>query len=204
MKRDIDLARQLLLDIEQRGADCSVSVLRTNPSHDVEERVRYHLRLLIDAGLLKEVDQTSNGVPCVRLTHEGHELVELARSDARWRDAKCACHDRTGGLSLTVIRGLLARWALAPYRSPPSRRPYAPPAWRHPRPYYSSQPAYRVEPYRVEPYRIEDRDWWNHDEADYVRVRPEPVSHWRRNGCSVEEDRLADLDFETSLPDDVI
>ena len=29
MKRDVDLARQLLLDIENRGTDCSVSVLRS-------------------------------------------------------------------------------------------------------------------------------------------------------------------------------
>src|SRR5262245_15160241 len=80
MKRDIDLARQLLLDIEGRGADCSVSVLRTDVNHDAEERVRYHLRLLVDAGLLKEIDRTASGVPCLRLTDAGHELIELARN----------------------------------------------------------------------------------------------------------------------------
>ena len=77
MKRDLDLARQLLLDIESRGADCSTSVLRSGPNHDLQERIRYHLRLLIDAQLLQEVDRTSSGVPCVRLTHEGHELLGI-------------------------------------------------------------------------------------------------------------------------------
>ena len=113
MKRDLDLARQLLLDIENRGTDCSVSVLRSGSNHQSEEQVRYHLRLLIDAGLLKEIDRTSAGIPCVRLTHEGHELLELARSEPRWREAKYACQERLGGLSLTVIRGILLRWAVA-------------------------------------------------------------------------------------------
>ncbi len=112
MKRDLDLARQLLLDIENRGADCSVSVLRSEPEQHNEERIRYHLRLLIDADLLKEIDRTSSGIPCVRLTHEGHELLELARNESRWREAKWTCQDRIGGLSLSVIRGILLRWAL--------------------------------------------------------------------------------------------
>jgi len=42
MKRDLDLARQLLLDIENRGTDCSVSVLRSGSNHQSEEQVRYH------------------------------------------------------------------------------------------------------------------------------------------------------------------
>lgn len=112
MKRDVDLARQLLLDIENRGADCSVSVLRSGPNHEAEERVRYHLRLLIDAGLLKEIDRTAGGVPCVRLTDAGHEIVELSRSESRWREAKQECHQRTGGVSLIVVRGILVQWAL--------------------------------------------------------------------------------------------
>ena len=112
MKRDIDLSRQLLLDIEARGSDCSVSVLRTTAEHDAEERARYHLRLLVDGGYLKEVDRTANGVPCLRLTDAGHELIELCRSEARWREAKWHCQQRTGGLSLVVVRGILLEWAL--------------------------------------------------------------------------------------------
>lgn len=198
MKRDIDLARQLLLDIEGHGADCSVSVLRTGPNHDSEEQVRNHLRLLIDAGLLKEVDQTNAGVPCVRLTYDGHELVELARSETRWREAKWACHDRTGGLSLTVIRGLLARWALAPYRYVSRGRPYSAPVRRR-REYSYLRPAYQVEPVR-----FGDRDWWFDDESDYVRVRSESVDRPHRNGFEPERDAYWSAEYETSLPDELI
>lgn len=151
MKRDLDLARQLLLDIESRGADCSVSALRAEPDHDAQERIRYHLRLLIDAGLLKEVDRTSAGVPCVRLTHEGHELLELSHGQSRWNEAKWLCQERLGGLSLTVIRDILLRWAIGAYRP---RRHYAPRRWR-------SEPEANGH-YRIAD-RIEERDYLLHD-----------------------------------------
>lgn len=111
MQRDIDLLRQLLLDIERRGTTCAIDTLRADSRHDSDERVRYHLRLLTDAGLLKEAGQTAAGSPCVRLTHEGQEFIELARGDARWREAKAAVLASTGGVPLSVVRSLLARWA---------------------------------------------------------------------------------------------
>ncbi|HYO23540.1 MAG TPA: DUF2513 domain-containing protein [Lacipirellulaceae bacterium] len=146
MKREIDLARQLLLDIEARGADCSVSVLRSSANHEAEERVRYHLRLLVDAGLLKEIDRTAGDVPCLRLTDAGHELIELTRSDERWRQAKLACQERTGGLSMTVIRSILLKWATVP--PPPRLRRRPRPAARYAGGYATHWTPYRtVHPY---------------------------------------------------------
>jgi hypothetical protein len=133
------------LDIEGRGPDCSVSALR-NPSNlngsnghahtngqvsgnhansfDIDERIRYHLRLLIDGGFLKEVDRTTAGVPCVRLTYDGCELLELCRTESLWREAIWLCQERTGGESLTVIRTFLIRLATRPRAyAPQERRP---------------------------------------------------------------------------------
>jgi len=111
MQRDIDLLRHLLMEIERRGATSPIDTLRADSRHDSEERVRYHLRLLTDAGYLKEAGQTSTGTPCVRLTHDGQEFVELARSDARWREAKATVLAATGGVPLTLVRSLLGKWA---------------------------------------------------------------------------------------------
>ena len=111
MQRDLDLLRQLLIDVERRGVTCPIDTLRPDARQDVDERVHYHLRLLTDAGLLKEAGQTSAGAPCVRLTHEGQEFVELTRSDLRWREAKAAVLASTGGVPLAVLRSLLAKWA---------------------------------------------------------------------------------------------
>jgi len=175
MKRDLDLSRHLLLDIENRGTDCSVSVLRASSNHQNEEQIRYHLRLLIDADLLKEIDRTSAGVPCVRLTHEGHELLELARSETRWREAKYACQERIGGLSLSVIQGILLRWAVAaPARSPRYRR--APQTHRLHSELAREQVAYRVEPFPAAD-RLLDRDAWEEDRLRYDNIRHDNIRH---------------------------
>lgn len=112
MQRDIDLLRHLLQEVERRGATSPIDTLRADARHDSDDRIRYHLRLLTDAGYLKEAGQTSGGTPCVRLTHEGQEFIELSRSEVRWREAKAAVLSATGGLPLTVIRSLLGKWAL--------------------------------------------------------------------------------------------
>lgn len=153
MKRDLDLCRQLLADIEGHGPDCAVTALRPGTTGEGEETVRYHVRLLIDADLVKEVDRHTGGVPCIRLTNAGHEMLELSHSEARWREAKWVVGERTGTQSLTVIRSVLARWAYEaatvgerwrPRRAAVASRPYA---YAAPyRPYYQ-----RVEP-RVEPH----------------------------------------------------
>lgn len=196
MKRDLDLARQLLLEIENRGADCSVSVLRTGPNHEAEERVRYHLRLLIDAGLLKEVDRTAGGVPCLRLTDAGHETIELTRSESRWREAKYACQERTGGLSLGVIRNMLAHWALESPRVRTRRR------------YTLDAPALvegryrgRRSPYRFESIIDGELDAAAEDEVRYVRVRPGQLNGWRYEGVETDSPRPADFALEPTLPE---
>ncbi|MEM9659220.1 MAG: DUF2513 domain-containing protein [Planctomycetota bacterium] len=198
MKRDIDLARQLLLDIESRGMDCSVSVLRGGPKQDAEERIRYHLRLLIDAGFLKEVDRTTTGVPCIRLTHDGHEFVELSRSERRWRDAKWVCYDRTGGLSLTIMRNLLTRGF--ELRRPRLARRARTTGWTR----YAAAHPWDEAAYRVEPYYGDEPSRWTEDAVQYVPVRPDYVPAWRRNGVDLDGDGMADVDFEPTLPDELI
>ncbi|MEQ8210346.1 MAG: DUF2513 domain-containing protein [Lacipirellulaceae bacterium] len=224
MKRDIDLARELLLDIENRGIDCSMTVLRTGPNQENEERTRYHLRLLIDAGLLKEVDRTSTGIPCLRLTHDGHELLELARHEGRWRQAKAICQQRIGGLSLSVIRQLLIRLALRPTYG----RRYRPYRYAPTTSYYRSRPAYRAEPYRfeedylgigdteevIDPRAADTRDWWTDEVAEYrepryVRTRATANGEYVRNGygrtgIDLDGDGRVDLELDTNIPDYLI
>ncbi|MCA9231283.1 MAG: DUF2513 domain-containing protein [Planctomycetales bacterium] len=199
MNRDLDLMRQLLLDIENRGSDCSVSVLRSEPDHKTEDQIRYHLRLLIDANLLKEVDRTSTGIPCVRLTHEGHELLELSRIESRWREAKFACQDRTGGQSLNVIRGILLGWAMGSLqRLPRQRRVITSRRLRYEPEAFRERAAYRVEPQR-----LEDRSYWEEDDVRYIRVRADESDfrdRWTRNGIDLDGDGLADITYESSLP----
>jgi len=167
MKRDLDLCRQLLLDLEAQGPDCALNVLRTGLAHDAEERVRFHVRLLLDAGLVREADRTINGVSCVRLTHAGCELLDLCRDEAVWNDAKACVRERTGSLSLTLVRNVLIRWALEAVAD--SAR-----SARTPRPYFHRPSAVRPTSGALyERYR-ERRDALTEEEAfRLVRSRPE-------------------------------
>jgi hypothetical protein len=144
------------------------------------------VRLLIDGGYLREVDRTTAGVPCVRLTHDGHEMIELSRHEELWRDARWLCQERTGGQSLTVIRTFLLRLATGP-------REYLPEV----RPNYVSRPRYLAT--------TEDRPTRNR--VHYVRVRPvkedfvEPPQHYLTD---VEADGRYDLEYETTFPSNLI
>jgi len=197
MKRDIDLCRQLLLDIEHRGADCSLSAVKTTADHDGEPRVKHHLRLLIDAGYLKEVDRTSDGVACVRLTDAGYELIELMRSESRWHDAKQSCRELTGGTSLSVVRELLFQWAVGPVRRRAVRRYYPAPVETARQGEYRTYPPYRFEPYR-------DEAWhYAPEEVRYVRLRPDQRNGWREvSGYPAAEFAVAES--APTLPEHII
>lgn len=213
MKRDLDLCRQLLLDIEGRGVDCALSVVRTGADHDGEPRIKHHLRLLCDAGYLKEVDRTGDGVPCVRLTDAGYELIELVRSESRWHEAKRTCREATGGASLTVIREILVRWAVQASGHRSRRRYYAPAPeavaerdyrlverdWRDYREY--REPPVRW-PYRLDAYR--DGDWeYAADDVRYYRVRPERRNGWR-DVRAYDYPEFAVAERGVSLPEHVL
>lgn len=187
MKRDLDLARQLLIDIESHGADCALSALRPGVAGEMDERLRYHVRLLIDAGYVKETDHPTNGIPCVRLTNAGHEFLELAFCDSRWREAKWSVLERTGALSLTVLKAVLTRWALEATSHDERLRP---------RPQH--QPTYhQVEARYIDPRFYAPRYTAPRFEPRY-RIDPEPVFYRRRKNVDMGNDELRLASARTS------
>jgi hypothetical protein len=85
MKRNLDLLRHILLVTENRQM-ASTAAVEGYTSDDIG----YHNHLLIEAGLARGVDVTNLSSPAPQglitgLTWAGHEFVELARDDAKWR-----------------------------------------------------------------------------------------------------------------------
>jgi hypothetical protein len=209
MKRDVDLIRQILLDLERHSAECALDTLRNGTAHEIDERTRYHLRLCIDAGLAKEIDRTAAGSPCVRLTNAGHEFLDICRGEERWQAAKWLVHQQTGGMSLAVLRAVLTKWAVQGIsRNERQRR------WRRSyRPYYvedympGERPADAAPPYRVDSYRWGGEPLF--DEPRLVRPRRDyrehvgPVEHWD-HAPHREEETLADEHLGVSLPINII
>jgi hypothetical protein len=202
MQRDVDLVRQLLLDIERRGAACPVDALRTDSRQDGDERIRYHLQLMTDDGLIADAS-AAGGAQCVRLTHIGHEFIELARGDAFWREAKSAVAASTGGMPLTVLRALLTKRAWREVVRNERRR-MAP--GRGDRRYVES-----VEPELwLDAFAGESDTLWDDDQSRLVReraevrARPRIPDGWEPDLYSDVAAELADGPPQSVLPEHLI
>ena len=104
MKRDMDIIRQLLLEAEARNA----------PLNTGDPITAYHVSLLKDADYVEAIiREGSNGMPTGaiihRITWQGHDFLDAARSDTLWHKAK----DKflKPGVSWTV--SLLGEWLKA-------------------------------------------------------------------------------------------
>jgi Hypothetical protein (DUF2513) len=206
MKRDVDFIRHLLFDLERQGTECALDALRNGASPEIDERLRYHVRLLVDAGLAKEIERSTAGQPCVRLTNAGHEFLELCRSESRWREAKWIVQEQSGGASLSVLRAVLTKWAVEGISRSERRR-----RWRRTyRPYYEpvfyrGEPTYQEPPYRVESYRYEREPAFDDEPIRSVRPRRDqrepngPAECWDHDATRINE-MLAEEPLGVSLP----
>ncbi len=98
MKRDNDLIRSLLLEIEAHDDAIFLCVL-TDGSPDDERRSYYHLKLLVDAGMLEERGKFGGSF---RMTNYGHDFIEAIRSESIWNDVKGVVAT-VGGATLGIM-----------------------------------------------------------------------------------------------------
>ena len=104
MRRDMDLAREILLAVEE-SQELGGWIDLELPDRS-EEEVVYHVMLLDEAGLLEALGlSTMDGVAWkpIRLTWLGHEFLDAAREESRWRQATSIMKEKAGGLSFVPI-----------------------------------------------------------------------------------------------------
>ena len=108
MKRDIDLIRKILLEIEaspEPNRWINLDLKGYSPT-----QVSYHVKLLAEADLIEaeNVSSTTNfewKPKC--LTWEGHEFLEASRDEGLWEKAKSLILGKGGTLSFDVLRQVL-------------------------------------------------------------------------------------------------
>jgi hypothetical protein len=108
MRLDMDLARQILLEIE-KFPKASGPVPLDMPGRDPEE-VAYHVKMMSQAGLVEALDLSTLGDfewQPISLTWEGHQFLSAARDETTWSRAKSAVKDTTGGLAFELLKGWL-------------------------------------------------------------------------------------------------
>lgn len=110
MKRNMDLVRQILLEIEKRSDPGEIAHVQL-VGFD-EEEISYHIQLLDDGGLLKGTDFSTRTVDWMAgpLTWEGHDYLDAIRSDTIWKKVKI--HLKDHGLSYTfeIVKALAVKF----------------------------------------------------------------------------------------------
>ncbi|MBF9195409.1 DUF2513 domain-containing protein [Microvirga terrestris] len=95
MKRDMDLVRNLLLEIEasEKPALYISDLISADRLNGIDQpTIELHLKLLIEAGLIdanqKQGSSTVGGWYVRRLTWDGHEFLDTMRDPEIWRKTK--------------------------------------------------------------------------------------------------------------------
>ena len=107
MKRNWDTIRKILLKLEEIPDESGVLESGDLVGIDNEAAV-YHMRLLIEAGLaVGGVPDMLNGPSyghLLRLTWEGHELLDKIRRDTVWNKIKETARTKGVDLSVEVVK----------------------------------------------------------------------------------------------------
>lgn len=99
LRRDMELIRELLFEIEGGGGVRDVS------GWD-DATLRHHLRLLVEAGLLHGATPADGTVTFTTLSWAGHEFLDAVRQDAIWRELRQRLAQAGGGLAFETLKSL--------------------------------------------------------------------------------------------------
>jgi len=116
MKRDMDLVRDLLLEIEggRRAFELMTPEMAEILGEDgagikpreQAELIEYHLALLDEAGLITIQAKLSGAVWQIgQITWAGHDFLDTIRDPAIWRETKAGAK-QAGGFSLDLLKAL--------------------------------------------------------------------------------------------------
>ena len=113
----MELIRKLLFYFEEKPDSSHVQVPPIE-GHG-ESDIRYHCRLLYDAGFLNcepVASSTSSRVIYVipfDLTWAGHEFLDKIRADSTWNKIKAQAKEKSLSLSFNIVNELAQRLTLA-------------------------------------------------------------------------------------------
>ncbi len=107
MKRDMDLVREIMLEIEKQYVSTAIYNLEIN-GYDTET-IAYHCKILHDAGLISDykpqyADDTLYSFGVGSLTWEGNDYLDKVRDNTIWRKTKDVITQKGLPLVLDTIK----------------------------------------------------------------------------------------------------
>ena len=112
MKRDMDLIRNILLEVEARPTVTGIDLVEI-PGHEQDE-ISYHVKLLSDAGFLEAHDLRTMAPDGFRyaptaLTNAGHDFLDAARNKIVWTKTMDKISEVSNSAPLDVTRAVLTQ-----------------------------------------------------------------------------------------------
>jgi hypothetical protein len=102
MKRDMDLIREMLLEVEKCPSLNGCAIEISGPSR---ADLYYNAQLAQEAGLIDaRFVSGSTDFHVIRLTYDGHEFLDAARNNNLWAKAKEIVTKETGSLTLEGLK----------------------------------------------------------------------------------------------------
>ena len=116
MKRDMDLARQIMLQTEEKASHGKMFV--ELDFEDIPKQVlSEHVKLLAEAGLIESrVNPRNATVLPTRLTWQGHDFLEAARNENVWQLAIKYIQEKGGAATFSVLNTVLGQIALEQFK----------------------------------------------------------------------------------------
>lgn len=110
MKRDLNLVRNILLDVESGSAGEAIDGFEYDGKGRGE--VLEHVQLLLDAGFIDGLVATggrNEPIGCVvfRMTWAGQEFLSKAKNDTLWKKVLAQAEEKGLSTSMAVVNGLL-------------------------------------------------------------------------------------------------
>ena len=117
MKRDLDLIRSILIEIESNKEDKTLNSSDFLYLNNDKNTIDYHLYLLNDAGYIDAIDVTCIGHRYPQylikwLTNDGCEYLDTIRDDSVWSKTKDKIYSVGNALTLSTVKSVASNVSL--------------------------------------------------------------------------------------------
>ena len=114
MQRDWDVIREILVRLDEKGAEKHDLRVR-DFGEDRRDIIAYHVEILEEEGLIDARMSKSLSSPvdffAMRLTFEGHELLDAIRNDTVWRKTKENFAAKGVSMTLDLVKQIALKFA---------------------------------------------------------------------------------------------
>ncbi len=109
MKRNMDLIRDILLNIESRPPGELVRTVGYDSEKYSEDELKGHLRLIDQAGLVDgnlKFHTSGTLIAIYGLSNEGHDLLDAIRGDRVWERTKERVQEVGGSVTIETLKAI--------------------------------------------------------------------------------------------------